>query len=132
MRIQTPLRFFLFVIFPCPSVRLADFSFSYLAYLKKLNKAVTEKKELNEDELKQWQKDAAGAMKKIIANYDNYDILMGQSMDGDAMFVNSNLMPRKHKLTIVISFRHVLIDFREDGVTPYATVWKDGLKTIKV
>jgi hypothetical protein len=120
------------VIFPCPSVRLADFPFSCLAYLKKLNKAVVDKKELSEDEYNQWKKDAAGAMKKILANYDNYDVLMGQTMDGDAMFVNLNLMPRKHKLTIVISFRHVLIDFREDGVTPYATVWKDGLKAIKV
>jgi hypothetical protein len=27
---------------------------------------------------------------------------------------------------------HVLIDFREDGVTPFATVWADGLKEIKV
>ncbi|KAJ5578773.1 uncharacterized protein N7459_007737 [Penicillium hispanicum] len=55
---------------------------------------------------------AAGAVKKITSNYDNYDILMGQSMDGDAM--------------------HVLIDFREDGVTPFATVWKHGLKEVKV
>jgi hypothetical protein len=28
--------------------------------------------------------------------------------------------------------RHVLIDFREDGVTPYATVWKHGFKEVKV
>jgi hypothetical protein len=28
--------------------------------------------------------------------------------------------------------RYVLIDFREDGVTPYATVWKHGLKETKV
>lgn len=33
------------------------------------------------------------------------------------------------KLTVS---RHVLIDFREDGVTPYATVWADGLKEVKV
>lgn len=28
--------------------------------------------------------------------------------------------------------RHVLIDFREDGVTPFATLWKHGLKGNKV
>lgn len=27
---------------------------------------------------------------------------------------------------------HVLIDFREDGVTPFATVWKHGLEEMKV
>lgn len=69
-------------------------------------------------------------MKKILANWDNYDVLMGQSMDGDAMYVPiSCLFPCNLKLTVS---RHVLIDFREDGVTPYATVWADGLKEIKV
>jgi hypothetical protein len=28
--------------------------------------------------------------------------------------------------------RHVLIDFREDGVTPFATVWKHGFREVKV
>jgi hypothetical protein len=78
--------------------------------MKKLSKAFSEGK--TEAELKAWQAKATGAMKKILANYDNYDLLMGESMNGDAM--------------------HVLIDFREDGVTPYATVWADGLKEIKV
>jgi hypothetical protein len=27
-------------------------------------------------------------MKKILANWDNYDVLMGQSTDGDAMYVD--------------------------------------------
>lgn len=36
---------------------------------------------------------------------------------------------RNLKLTVP---RHVLIDFREDGTTPYATVWADGLKEMKV
>ncbi|KAJ5552016.1 Translationally controlled tumor protein [Penicillium sp. DV-2018c] len=88
------------------------------SYIKKLHKnavpALREGKTTEEaDEAeKEWKKKIAGAMKMILANWDNYDVLMGQSMDGDAM--------------------HVLIDFREDGVTPYATVWADGLKPIKV
>lgn len=28
--------------------------------------------------------------------------------------------------------RHILIDFREDGVTPFATLWKHGLVETKV
>lgn len=36
--------------------------------------------------------------------------------------------PRKADSTL----RHVLIDFREDGVTPYATVWKHGFREVKV
>ncbi|CAI7630979.1 unnamed protein product [Penicillium glandicola] len=87
------------------------------SYLKKLHKnaspkfVATETKTAKQVE-DEWKAKAAGAMKKILANWDNYDVLMGQSTDGEAM--------------------HVLIDFREDGVTPYATVWADGLKAIKV
>ncbi|KAJ5901502.1 hypothetical protein N7495_002030 [Penicillium taxi] len=66
----------------------------------------------SEETINEFKKGAAAAVKHIIGNYNNYDVLMGTSMDGDAM--------------------HVLIDFREDGVTPFATVWKHGLKEIKV
>lgn len=34
--------------------------------------------------------------------------------------------------TCLTSSRHILIDFREDGVTPYATLWKHGLAEMKV
>ncbi|KAJ5991730.1 hypothetical protein N7451_007454 [Penicillium sp. IBT 35674x] len=80
------------------------------SYIKKVNKALAEKGD--EEAVKEFQKHAAAAMKKIIAEYDDYDVLMGQSMTGDAM--------------------HVLINFREDGVTPFAIVWKHGLNQMKV
>ncbi|KAF9887381.1 tRNA 2'-phosphotransferase [Aspergillus nanangensis] len=80
-------------------------------YMKKVLGKMTENGASAED-IAEFKAGAPGAVKKILANYDNYDVLMGQSMDGDAM--------------------HVLIDFREDGVTPYATLWKHGLKEIKV
>ncbi|KAJ5764792.1 hypothetical protein N7520_004351 [Penicillium odoratum] len=79
-------------------------------YLKNVNNQL--KKDGKEAESKEFMGGAAAAMKKILANYDNYDVLMGESMNGDAM--------------------HVLIDFRDDGVTPFATVWKHGLKETKV
>jgi hypothetical protein len=109
-------------------------TFLCIAYLKKVNKALEARvanKEIGAEELDQFKKGAPAAMKKLVANYDNYDVLMGQSMDGDAMFVTLNLKSQKHILTL-IPFRYVLIDFREDGVTPYATVWAHGLKSIKV
>jgi len=80
-------------------------------YVKKVNNTLKEK-DASEETIKAFQSGAAAAVKKILANYDNYDVLMGQSMDGNAM--------------------HVLIDFREDGVTPYATLWKHGLEEMKV
>lgn len=42
-------------------------------------------------ELKKWQTQAAGALKKITKNWDNYDVMMGESMNGEAMFVNPSL-----------------------------------------
>ena len=61
------------------------------AYLKKLHKNASAKfaEDSNPAEAeKVWKTKAAGAMKKILANWDNYDVLMGQSMDGDAMYVS--------------------------------------------
>jgi myo-inositol catabolism protein IolC len=41
----------------------------------------------SEETIKEFKTNAPAAVKKILANYDNYDVLMGQSMDGDAMYV---------------------------------------------
>ncbi|KAL2823053.1 Mss4-like protein [Aspergillus granulosus] len=80
-------------------------------YMKKVLAKLQEKGAPAET-ITEFKTNAPAAVKKILGNYDNYDVLMGQSMDGDAM--------------------HVLIDFREDGVTPYATLWKHGLEEMKV
>ncbi|KAL2827614.1 Mss4-like protein [Aspergillus cavernicola] len=80
-------------------------------YMKKVLAKLNEKG-ASKETVDEFKKNAPAAVKKILGNYDNYDVLMGTSMDGDAM--------------------HILIDFREDGVTPYATLWKHGLEEIKV
>ncbi|CAL5867059.1 uncharacterized protein PFLUO_LOCUS1271 [Penicillium psychrofluorescens] len=80
------------------------------SYVKKVLKALEAKGDA--EAVAEFKANAAAAIKKISANYDNYDVMMGQSMDGDAM--------------------HILIDFRDDGVTPFATLWKHGLKENKV
>ncbi|PWY76659.1 TCTP family protein [Aspergillus eucalypticola CBS 122712] len=81
------------------------------SYVKKVLAKLTETG-ASKETIDEFKAGAAGAVKKILGNYDNYDVMMGQSMDGDAM--------------------HILIDFREDGVTPYATLWKHGLQEVKV
>lgn len=81
------------------------------AYLKKVQAALKERGE-SEENIKEFQAGAQKAIKKILANYDNYDIYMGENMEEGSMYV--------------------LVDYREDGVTPYATVWKWGLEEYKV
>ncbi|RVX71974.1 hypothetical protein B0A52_04572 [Exophiala mesophila] len=88
---------------------------SYQSELKKYMKALVEKlKELGkpEEEIKKFQSEAPAAAKKILGNWENYDIYQGESMAENGMYV--------------------LVDFREDGMTPYATIWKAGLEEYKV
>jgi len=100
------------------SFRLQSTTFdkkSYLSYLKGYMKAV--KKYLqeagkSEEEVKDFETKAQGLAKKIIGNFKDYEFYTGESMNPDGMVV--------------------LLNYREDGVTPYVTVWKHGLKQMKV
>jgi len=86
---------------------------AFQSEIKKYCKKVMDKlKESDPDKAKEFQATAPAAVKKILGNYDNYDMYMGESMAEDSMYV--------------------LVDFRDDGVTPYATVWKYGLEEYKV
>lgn len=96
--------------------------------MKKVLTKLTEKGAPKE-KIDEFKAGAPAAVKKILGNYDNYDILMGKAMDGDAMYVQFTLSRLDNSTNI---YRHVLIDFREDGVTPYATLWKHGLEEVKV
>lgn len=80
-------------------------------YMKKVNEALKAKGE-SDEKIKEFQTGAQAAVKKILANYDNYDMYVGESMEEGQMYI--------------------LVDFREDGITPYATVWKHGLEEYKV
>ena len=84
---------------------------SPIEYLKKVVEKMKERGD-SEEKIKEFQSSAPAAVKKILGNYDNYDIYMGESMEEDSMYV--------------------LVDYREDGVTPYATFWKYGLEEYKV
>jgi len=95
------------------SFRLQSTSFdkkSYLTYLKGYMKAV--KANLPEDRVEAFEKGAAAFAKKIVANFKDYEFFTGESMNPDGMIA--------------------LLNYREDGVTPYLIYWKDGLKEIKL
>ena len=100
------------------SFRLQPTSFdkkSYMVYLKEYMgnaKKALAAKGASEEEVKDFQTKANGFAKKILGNFKDYEFYIGESMNPDGMVV--------------------LLNYREDGVTPYMTFWKHGLTEIKV
>jgi len=100
------------------SFRLQETSFdkkSYLTHLKTYMKKVKEalkEKGASDAEISEFEKGASAFAKKIVANFKDYEFLIGESMDPDGMVI--------------------LLNYREDGVTPYVVVWKHGLQEMKV
>lgn len=98
------------------SFRLQSTSFdkkSYLAHLKGYMKAVKAYlAENNPDRVTAFEKGAQEQAKKIVANFKDYEFYTGESLNPDGLVL--------------------LLNYREDGVTPFFTVWKDGVKEIKL
>ncbi|ORY33725.1 putative E167 tumor protein-like protein [Naematelia encephala] len=98
------------------SFRLQSTSFdkkSYLTYLKGYMKAVkTHLQNTNPDRVAGFEKEAQDLAKKIVGNFKDYEFYVGESMNPEGMVA--------------------LLNYREDGVTPYFTLWKDGLKEVKI
>jgi len=86
---------------------------SYLTYLKGYMKAIkTKLEETKPDEVTTFEKGAAAYAKKIVANFKDYEFYTTESMNPDGMVL--------------------LLNYREDGVTPYFTIWKHGVKEVKL
>ncbi|KAI0148481.1 Mss4-like protein [Xylariaceae sp. FL1272] len=100
------------------SFRLQPTSFdkgSYGKYLKGYMKAVLAhlaKTNAPESEVTAFKTGAAAYSKKVLGNFKDYEFYTGESMDVDGMVV--------------------LLNYREDGITPYVIVWKHGLEQMKV
>ncbi|KAM0751593.1 translationally controlled tumor-associated [Meredithblackwellia eburnea MCA 4105] len=98
------------------SFRLVSTSFdkkSFLTYLKGYMKAIKGKlQESNPDRVPVFEKNAAAFAKKIVGNFSDYEFYTGESMNPDGMIA--------------------LLNYREDGTTPFFTFWKDGLKEVKL
>jgi len=95
------------------SFRLQPTSFdkkTYLTYLKGYMKTL--KVKLPDGQSEDFEKKASAFAKKIVANFKDYDFYTGESMNPDGMVA--------------------LLNYREDGITPYFTFWKDGLKQTKL
>lgn len=88
---------------------------SYLSHLKGYMKKVKEamkEKGASEEKIKEFETGAQAYAKKIVSNFKDYDFYTGESMDVDGMVI--------------------LMNYREDGVTPFVTIWKHGLTEMKV
>ncbi|KAF5388062.1 hypothetical protein D9615_000451 [Tricholomella constricta] len=98
------------------SFRLQQTTFdkkSFLTYLKGYMKAIkTKLAETNPDRVTAFEEGAQKYAKKIVANFKDYEFYSGESMNPDGMVA--------------------LLNYREDGVTPYFTFWNDGLKQVKL
>ncbi|PWN86599.1 putative translationally-controlled tumor protein [Acaromyces ingoldii] len=98
------------------SFRLQSTTFdkkSYLTYLKGYMKAIKAKLQAeNPERVEVFEKKAAEFAKKIVGNFKDYDFYTGESGDPEGMVA--------------------LLNYREDGVTPYLIFWKDGVKEQKI
>jgi len=63
--------------------------------------------ETNPDRVEEFMAKAPARIKDIMSNMDKYQFFTGESMNADSL--------------------HALLDYREDGVTPYMLFFKDGL-----
>lgn len=98
------------------SFRLQQTSFdkkSFLTYIKGYMKKVkAHLQETNPDEIEAFEKGATAYVKKVIGSFKDWDFYTGESMDPDAMVV--------------------LLNYREDGTTPFVAIWKHGVKEEKI
>lgn len=86
---------------------------SFLTYIKGYMKTV--KAHLTEhkpDQVEAFEKGATSYVKKVVSTFKDWEFFTGESMDPDAMIV--------------------LLNYREDGVTPFVAIWKHGCKETKI
>jgi hypothetical protein len=89
--------------------RLNETSFdkkSYLGHLKQYMKAVKEKmkaRNASEEEIKEFETGAQTFAKKVVGSFKDWEFYTGESMDPDGMIV--------------------LMNYREDGSTPFCCFW---------
>jgi hypothetical protein len=96
--------------------RLSETSFdkkSYMTYIKGYMKELKKRlQETNPERAQIFEEKAPAFVKKILGNFKDYDFYVGESMDPEGAVG--------------------LLNYREDGVTPYFTFFKDGLKVEKL
>ncbi|KAG8218865.1 TCTP family protein [Butyriboletus roseoflavus] len=92
-------------------------------------KAIKKKlQENNPDRVKAFETGAAVYVKKILTDIKDYDFvgslpLLLVSVLNVTQYVGESMNP---------DGLVALLNYREDGITPYFTFWKDGLKEVKL
>ncbi|KAI7868326.1 translationally controlled tumor protein [Spinellus fusiger] len=98
------------------SFRLVQTSFdkkAYMSYVKGYMKSVKAKLEAtNPERIPVFEKKIAVFIKAILGNFKDYEFYVGESMNPDGMVA--------------------LLNYRADGVTPFFTFFKDGLRVQKL
>ncbi|XP_035578306.1 translationally-controlled tumor protein-like [Zalophus californianus] len=96
----------------CLEVEGKETSFTkeaYKKYIKDYMKSIKGKlEEQRPERVKPSMTGAAEQIKHILANFKNYQFFIGENMNPDGMVA--------------------LLDYREDGVTPYMIFFNDGLE----
>lgn len=86
---------------------------SFLTYIKGYMKAIKAKlQESNPDAVPTFEKGAQAYVKKIIGSFKDWEFFTGESMDPDGMVV--------------------MLNYREDGTTPFVAIWKHGVSEEKI
>ena len=86
---------------------------SFMVYLKDYMKRVkAHLAEKNPDAVATFEKGAQAYAKKVLGSFKDWEFFTGESMDPDGMLV--------------------LLNYREDGTTPYVAIWKHGSDEIKI
>ena len=86
---------------------------SYLTYLKSYMKKVkAHLQEKNPERVEVFEKAAQNYVKKVVGSFKDWEFFTGESMDTEGMVV--------------------LLNYREDGTTPYLVFFKDGLEVVKL
>ncbi|MEU5090415.1 translationally-controlled tumor protein [Streptomyces sp. NPDC021356] len=88
---------------------------TYLTHLKGYVQSVRralEELRAKPEEVAAFEKGAAAYTEKIVGNFEAYEFFLGESRNPDGMVG--------------------LLSYREDGITPYLTFWKHGLKEQKL
>ncbi|CEP14329.1 hypothetical protein [Parasitella parasitica] len=87
---------------------------AYISYIKGYMKEIKSKMETNgvePEDIEDFEKKITPKVKEILKKYDDYEFYTGESRNPEAMVA--------------------LLNYREDGITPYFTFFKHGLKEQK-
>lgn len=92
------------------SFRLQQTAFdkkSFLVYIKGYMKEIKSKlQETNPDAIPIFEKGAQAYVKKVVGSFKDWEFFTGESMNPEGMLV--------------------LLNYREDGTTPFVAIWKHG------